>query len=131
MHYFVENNFVKFRFNYFLGARLPTNNPISCIFLPDTSSLVISCKSFSNLKTNNICVYVPKETLGEPFSTCHKVEREIPARSETYSPVNFRCKRASLMFSPISSNILESLGSNIVFADFIMFYILYKKIYFA
>jgi hypothetical protein len=115
--------------NIFFGARFPTNSPASCSFRPKTSSFAIKYKSLSSPSMNRTCAYVPKETLANPFSTYHKVDRDIPARSATCSALNLLLKQASFIFAPISSSILVSFGSSTVFVLFIMFYISNKNKY--
>ena len=112
---------------YLLGARLAVDSFASCSLRPRMSSFAIRSRSFSRPKMNRTCAYVPNETLERPFSTCHRVVREIPARCATCSAVNFLLRRASFMFPPVSSKTLVSLGSNIVFVPLIMFYILNKS----
>ncbi len=94
----------------------------SCKVLPNLSSAATFVSSPSKLYTRNTLKYAPSATLGFPFSIWYKVERCMPARSETYKVVSFRCLRANFIFSPNSSSIRMCLGNRICFLVLIVGY---------
>lgn len=103
----------------------------SCNFLPNSSSLATTRRSFSKPSTCNTIRYEPILTEGDPFSIADKVGLLIFARSATYSELSFLRSRASFIFAPISVRIFFDLGSIINLLSVITQNIFYIYSYFC